>query len=320
MNNYRKSKIFGKKEKFNLFLLVGIALTVIVIMYFSSKPTKVKESQRGFGKAELSQNDGKFQQELNINDNNNVIDNAIQVKEDINKKEESNIKNNQNNSKNDLAKIDNSKDVAVKSDNNKNTVVQNDKSKNDVAETSKSNEVVEKTNDKADTTKTNLNKEEVSTKDLAKNESNEAAQVSSPSNISFAIPVEGNVIRDFTTDTVFSKTLNTWRTREGIDFKAELGSKVVSVLDGVVEKIDNDLTERGQYIVIKHDDGFKTVYTNLDEEVKVVNGQKVRKGEVIATVGNTSGNYSNEDYGSHFNFVMYINNEEVNPSDYIKLK
>lgn len=293
MNNYRKSKIFGKKEKFNLFLLVGIALTVITIMYFSSKPTKVKESQKGF-KAELSQNDSKFQQELNINDNNNVMDNAIQVKEDNNKKPESDIKNNQNN----LAET------------NKN---------NDLAQANKGNEVAEKTNDKVNDTQKNLNEEKTLTKDLAEKESQDVA-VSSPNNISFVIPVEGNVIREFTTDTVFSKTLNTWRTREGIDFKAEIGAPVVSVLDGVVEKIDNDLTERGQYIVVKHNDGFKTVYTNLDEEVKVVNGQKVRKGEVIATVGNTSGNYSNEDYGSHFNFVMYLNNEEVNPSEYIKLK
>ncbi len=307
MNNYRRSKIFGKKEKFNLFLLVGISLTVIVIMYFSSKPTKVRESQKGFGNAELSQNDSKFQQELNINDNNNVIDNAIQVKEDSSKKIDNNIKNNQNLNKNDLAQADKNKDI-----------VQENKSKN-IAQENKNNTVVEKNNEKVNDTQKNLNKEKVTTSDLAENKAEEVA-VSSPSNISFVTPVEGNVIREFTTDTVFSKTLNTWRTREGIDFKAEIGSPVVSVLDGVIEKIDNDLTERGQYIVVKHNDGFKTIYTNLDEEVKVVNGQKVRKGEVIATVGNTSGNYSNEDYGSHFNFVMYLNNEEVNPSEYIKLK
>ena len=148
----------------------------------------------------------------------------------------------------------------------------------------------------------------------------ESAQVSTSGNISFVSPVEGAVIREYTNDTIYSKTLNTWRTREGIDFKAEIGSPVVSVLDGVVEKIDNDLTERGEYIVIKHEDGFKTMYTNLDEEVKVVIGQNVRKGEVIATVGNSSGNYSNEDYGAHLNFVMYLNNEEVNPSEYINFK
>ena len=300
MSNYRKSKIFGKKEKFNLVLLVGISLVVVLIMYFSSKPTKVKDSQRGFGRAELSQNNEKFQQELNINDNN-VVDNAIQVKEDSNKKD-----NNAN--KKDLSKENISNIVS--------------KSNQDVKEVAKSNvkEAEQKITNKSDEVQKNPNTIQATNKNVVKDDSEKTTQVSTSSNISFAIPVEGNVIREFTTDTVFSKTLNTWRTREGIDFKADLGAPVVAVLDGVVEKIDNDLTERGEHIVIKHEDGFKTVYTNLDEEVKVVNGQKVKKGEVIATVGNTSGNYSNKDYGSHLNFVMYLNNEEVNSSEYMNLE
>lgn len=307
MSNYRKSKIFGKKEKFNLVLLVGISLAVILIMYFSSKPAKMKDSKREFGKAELYQNDGKVQQELNINDNG-VIDNAIQVKDDSKKDFDNSNRTNNSVSKKDLAKT-----------NDVNGIVKSDENVKEVAN-SNVKEGEQKITNKSDEVQKNSTTNQETNKNVVKEDSEKTTQVSNPSNISFVIPVEGNVIREFTTDTVFSKTLNTWRTREGIDFKAELGAPVVAVLDGVVEKIDNDLTERGEYIVIKHDDGFKTVYTNLDEEVKVVNGQKVRKGEVIATVGNTSGNYSNEDYGSHFNFVMYLNNEEVNPSEYINFK
>lgn len=284
MSNYRKSKIFGKKEKFNLFVFVGITLFIIFIMYLTSTPSKADKSQNEFGKSEISQNSTGFEQELNVNEN--IIDNAVQVKDD-------NVLDKQ--------EIDINKEKSDELD-NKNELATNDSSNNNLAQLN--NESVENSTEK----------------NIAMETNEESAQVSTSGNISFVSPVEGAVIREYTNDTIYSKTLNTWRTREGIDFKAEIGSPVVSVLDGVVEKIDNDLTERGEYIVIKHEDGFKTMYTNLDEEVKVVIGQKVRKGEVIATVGNSSGNYSNEDYGAHLNFVMYLNNEEVNPSEYINFK
>lgn len=284
MSNYRKSKIFGKKEKFNLFVFVGITLFIIFIMYLTSTPSKADKSQNEFGKSEISQNSIGFEQELNVNEN--IIDNAVQVKDD-------NVLDKQ--------EIDINKEKFDELD-NKNELATNDSSNNDLAQLN--NESVENSTEK----------------NIVMEINEESAQVSTSGNISFVSPVEGAVIREYTNDTIYSKTLNTWRTREGIDFKAEIGAPVVSVLDGVIEKIDNDLTERGEYIIIKHEDGFKTMYTNLDEEVKVVIGQKVRKGEVIATVGNSSGNYSNEDYGSHLNFAMYLNNEEVNPSEYINFK
>lgn len=279
MSNYRKSKIFGKKEKFNLFVFVCITLFIIFIMYLTSTPSKADKSQNEFGKSEISQNSTGFEQELNVNEN--IIDNAVQVKDDnMLDKQELDV------NKDETDDLDNKNELAI----------------NDL-EQSTSDEIENSTE-----------------KNMAMETNDESAEVSTSANISFVTPVEGSVIREYTNDTIYSKTLNTWRTREGMDFKAEIGSPIVSVLDGVVEKIDNDLTERGEYIVIKHDDGFKTMYTNLDEEVKVVIGQKVRKGEVIATVGNSSGNYSNEDYGAHLNFVMYLNNEEVNPSEYINFK
>lgn len=273
MNNYRKSKIFGRKEKINLFVLMSIVLFAIFVIYLSM-PSKTNQENNQLSGSEVAKNSIEQNQNLNIDDN--TMENALQVKEDSN----SNLNKNE------------AEDL-----NNKNDIVKNDSL--ELENTQLQNETESKV--------TAQNSEEVE-------------QVSSKESITFGAPVEGSLIREYTNDTVYSKTLNTWRTREGIDFKAEIGTSVMSVLDGVVEKIDNDLTERGQYIVIKHDNGFKTVYTNLDDEIKVVNGQRVKKGEVIASVGQTSGNYSNEDYGTHFNFIMYLNNEEVNPSKYINFK
>lgn len=297
MNNYKRSKIFGKKEKFNFFIIVCLVIGVISAIYLTMK-LSTSENTLADNKSEntIVQNSMKSDKELNVNEN--VMDNAIQVKDSLNDSSivsdnviDNNLKNSTDDSK--LANNVEKSDINIDNKVNNNSIDKN-----------------------------------VSEKEVAKNEQevakqddlNETAAVSSNKSISFIAPVDGSLIRGYTTDTIFSKTLNSWRTREGIDFKAENGANVVAALGGVVEKIDNDLTERGEYIVINHDGGFKTMYTNLDDEVKVVSGQKVKQGEVIAKVGNTSGNYSNEDYGTHLNFVMYLNNEQVDPTEYMSLK
>lgn len=289
MNNLKRTKIFGKKEKINLFVFIGVAIVLALIIYFSNSSFTNNYSD---GNKTQVADDGKFNEELNINESN--MDNALQVNNISGDTKNENVSNASNNQEvKDILGKDTISDNSGSLDKSSNTDVATNL--NDNKKDSVNNEVVDVDLDEDNT------------------------QVSA-STLTFSNPVEGSLIREYSVDTIYSKTLNTWRTRDGVDLKADKGASVVSVLDGVVEKIDNDLTEKGQYIVIKHDNGFKSMYTNLDEEIKVVNGQKVRKGEIIATVGNSSGNYSNEDYGSHLNFVMYLNNEEVNPADYINFK
>lgn len=289
MNNLKRTKIFGKKEKINLFVFIGVAIVLALIIYFSN--SSFTNNYSDGNKTQVADN-GKFNEELNINESN--MDNALQVNNISGDTKNENVSNASNNQEvKDILGKDTISDNSGSLDKSSNTDVATNL--NDNKKDSVNNEVVDVDLDEDNT------------------------QVSA-STLTFSNPVEGSLIREYSVDTIYSKTLNTWRTRDGVDLKADKGASVVSVLDGVVEKIDNDLTEKGQYIVIKHDNGFKSMYTNLDEEIKVVNGQKVRKGEIIATVGNSSGNYSNEDYGSHLNFVMYLNNEEVNPADYINFK
>lgn len=295
MSNSKRSNIFRKKQTINIGIFICVAIVLSLVIYFTNVSIDNNTSQANNNDKKISQN-GNFDNQLEINEKSK--ENAIQVQHDNTDKVEATQEVVSNNTENTKPSIDNS------------SVITN-VDKSDAQTTTKKNEgevSMNQTNDSSSVGEKNPQQEE-------------SAQVSSTSNITFSSPVEGgSLIREYTTDTIYSKTLNTWRTREGVDVKVENGTPVVSILDGVVEKIDNDLTEKGQYIVIKHDNGFKSVYTNLDEEVKVVNGQKVRKGEIIASVGNSSGNYSNEDYGSHLNFIMYLNNEEVNPAEYIKFE
>ena len=310
MNNYKRSKIFGKKEKFNFFVILCLVIGVISAIYLTVKLSADPEGALAEKNTQNSivQNDTKNQHELNINES--TIENAIQVKDTLNgsnKVAQNNVddklKSNADNSKlaNNIEKSDSN--INSKENNTNNNIPKQNINQNEVAKDVKEN------NQATTTKETNVTEKD-----------NDTVTVSTTKGISFVAPIEGSLIRGFSPDTIYSKTLNSWRTREGIDFKAEKGTNVVAALSGTVEKIDNDLTERGQYIVINHDGGFKTIYTNLDKEIKVVSGQKVKQGEVIAKVGNTSGNYSNEDYGAHLNFIMYLNNEEVNPADYITLK
>lgn len=160
-------------------------------------------------------------------------------------------------------------------------------------------------------------KEKESNKSTTSNSKN-ITTVSKTTDTKFIKPVDGVLGRSYTEDTIYCETLGTWRTKSGIDIKAQLGTKVVASADGVVEKIDNDNTELGKYIVINHQNGIKTIYSNLDENVSVKKDQKVTKGQQIGKIGKTAGNYSNEKYGDHLHFEVLKDNAGIDPTKYIK--
>ncbi|MBU5590327.1 M23 family metallopeptidase [Clostridium sp. MSJ-4] len=151
-------------------------------------------------------------------------------------------------------------------------------------------------------------------------EGKDSSAVSKNLDAKFEKPVDGTLAREFTEETIFCSTLGTWRTKSGIDIKADLGKKVIAVLEGVIEKVDNDDTELGKYVVINHQNGLKTIYSNLDENVQVKQGQKVSKGQEIGKVGKTAGNYSDEKYGDHLHFEVLKDDAKVNPAKYVSYK
>jgi murein DD-endopeptidase MepM/ murein hydrolase activator NlpD len=72
---------------------------------------------------------------------------------------------------------------------------------------------------------------------------------------------------------------------EGIDIAAPLGTPVKAAGEGVVV-YEGSLKGYGNLLIIKHENDFKTVYAYNDKNL-VILGQKVRKGDSIARVGNT---------------------------------
>ena len=86
-----------------------------------------------------------------------------------------------------------------------------------------------------------------------------------------------------------NKTLNTYYEHAGIDFTASAGTEVVAVEKGTIESIYKDDVLLGTEIVVDHGNGLKTVYRFVTEAEGLKVGDKVEKGEVIATVAEATG-------------------------------
>ena len=134
--------------------------------------------------------------------------------------------------------------------------------------------------------------------------------------LKFISPVDGEIIKDFANETlVYSKTLDEWTSHLGIDIKGEKTSIVKSAEDGKIESIKND-PRYGLTITIVHQDGFKTVYSNLLTTEFVKEGDSVSKGDTIATIGETASFEVLDE--PHLHFEMYKDEQAVNPTIYLK--
>ncbi len=128
------------------------------------------------------------------------------------------------------------------------------------------------------------------------------------------MPVQGEILNPYSNnELVKSKTLGVWKTHDGIDIAAPLGTTVLSMTDGVVSDIYSDALW-GVCIIIDHGDGLVGYYFGLDKSVPVAVGQEVGAGDVIGAVGNTAEIEISED--PHIHFAVKKNGEWVNPVEY----
>lgn len=72
----------------------------------------------------------------------------------------------------------------------------------------------------------------------------------------------------------------------GLDFAASEGTNIKAMLDGVVTLSEKDLYYTGGTIIFDHGHGVSTLYMHL-KDVYVQNGQDIKQGDVIGTVGKT---------------------------------
>jgi murein DD-endopeptidase MepM/ murein hydrolase activator NlpD len=99
----------------------------------------------------------------------------------------------------------------------------------------------------------------------------------------------------------------------GIDLAVPLGTPVFAAADGVVvlarpmTDATGALVGYGNYIIIQHDAGLKTLYGHL-LAIGVKEGDQVKRGQLIGLVGST-GNST----GPHTHFEVRIENSPVDP-------
>ena len=74
--------------------------------------------------------------------------------------------------------------------------------------------------------------------------------------------------------------------RKGIDIDAKLGDPVVAAAAGRVTYTGAGIPGLGKLVVIKHENGFITVYAH-NRNILVKEQQAVKRGQKIAEVGNT---------------------------------
>lgn len=121
----------------------------------------------------------------------------------------------------------------------------------------------------------------------------------------FMWPVQGTVISNF-------GPIGKGRNNDGINIKAPLGTTVKSADAGTIAYAGNELKGFGNLILIKHDDGWITAYAHNDK-ILVKKGQKVRRGEKIATVGSTGGVNTPQ-----LHFEVRSGKKAVNPRSYLQ--
>ncbi|MGN1134747.1 MAG: peptidoglycan DD-metalloendopeptidase family protein [Oscillospiraceae bacterium] len=124
-------------------------------------------------------------------------------------------------------------------------------------------------------------------------------------------PVNGEVICEFSNgELVKSKTLNVWKTHDGVDISAKMGEKVKSMTSGTVTQVYND-PMLGVTVEIDHENGLVGFYSNLSEDVAVSEGQTVSAGTIIGSVGSTAeGEIEDE---PHLHFALKKNGEWIDP-------
>lgn len=131
-------------------------------------------------------------------------------------------------------------------------------------------------------------------------------------------PVEGEIQREYSmTSLQYDQTMSDWRTHDGMDITAELGTKVKAFRSGTVLSVYSD-DLYGTTVVIDHGSGLVIRYANLEQVPTVYEGDQVAAGDVIGSVGDTAKCESSQE--SHLHLSAELNGESVSPLDYLPKK
>lgn len=99
------------------------------------------------------------------------------------------------------------------------------------------------------------------------------------------------------------------RMHQGIDFAAPTGTPIYAAGDGVVKRAGRN-GGYGNYIQIRHGNGYDTAYAHLSKIAQGMQaGTRVTQGEVIGYVGSTGAST-----GPHLHYEVHVEGKQVDPA------
>jgi murein DD-endopeptidase MepM/ murein hydrolase activator NlpD len=101
------------------------------------------------------------------------------------------------------------------------------------------------------------------------------------------------------------------RFHNGIDLANRIGTPIRAAASGRVVHIESQIGNYGRFVIVRHPDGFQTLYAHL-QDFSVRTGQYVDRGQVLGSMGNTG-----RSTGPHLHFSVIHNGTFVNPLRYL---
>ena len=96
----------------------------------------------------------------------------------------------------------------------------------------------------------------------------------------------------------------------GVDFSAPQGTPIYASAAGKVIKTQKSRRGYGNTVTIDHGYGYSTFYAHI-KDINVKKGEKVTRGQIIGTVGNTG-----KSTAPHLHYEVRKNNRTINPIYY----
>lgn len=106
---------------------------------------------------------------------------------------------------------------------------------------------------------------------------------------------------------------STIETHKGLDIKGPIGAEVKAMAKGEVE-FAGLKGGFGNCIILKHGNGFETLYGHLSK-ILVTVGQQINIGQQIGSIGSTG-----RSTGPHLHYEIHRNGQKINPETFLTLQ
>ena len=128
-------------------------------------------------------------------------------------------------------------------------------------------------------------------------------------------PVKGETLLDYSADELqYNATTKDWRLHAAVDIAAA-GQKVQAAMAGTVTDVYDD-DWLGTTVVVKHDGGYETRYSNLTALPTVKKGDVVKAGDIIGAVGDTA--IIESASAPHLHFQVLKDGKPIDPKEFIR--